>query len=91
MATSKEVEQLRTAYIRGAETMITAPTGDVNLPSGVRLAKRPQLQVDCTPVDKAAGKCRLRHGWGYGAAVIDRVCQPLCAMAVLAADDGDGS
>jgi len=66
-ASAKEVEQVRATYIRGAESMIIASPGDMNLPVGKRLARRPQLQVDCKPVDVNAAKCSVRFGWATAA------------------------
>jgi hypothetical protein len=81
IASAREVEDLRAAYIRGAESMIIALKGDTKLPAGKRLARRPQLQVDCQPVDVQAAKCRMRMAWGHGSKTIDNACRPLCAMA----------
>ncbi len=83
VALRRDVEEVRRAVVRGAESAVIALSGDRNLPSGKRLARRPQLQVDCEPVDVAASKCRIRHGWNYGSQTLDRVCQPLCAIAAM--------
>lgn len=81
----REVEQVRAAFVRQAESMIIALPGDHGLPSGKQLRRRPQLQVDCQPVDEARGKCRIRFGWNYGPGVLDHVCEPICAMRKRAA------
>ncbi|WP_349497635.1 DUF4238 domain-containing protein [Amycolatopsis taiwanensis] len=80
VATRGEIERVRKAVIRGAESEIIARPEDRDVPAGKVLRKRPQLQVSCTPVDGAARKCRIGFGWGYGATCLDRACQPLCAM-----------
>ncbi|MER7982649.1 DUF4238 domain-containing protein [Streptomyces sp. NPDC095817] len=74
-----EVKRVRGVFIKGAESAIIALPGDGNLPAGKR-PKRPQLRVDCTPVDVKARKCRIRLAWGYGKETLDHACQPLCAM-----------
>ncbi len=71
---------MRAAFVRHAETVIVAMPGDREVPSGKRLKRRPQLQVDCQTVDVDQRKCRIRVGWTYGPGVLDRVCDPLCAM-----------
>ncbi|MFF3597948.1 DUF4238 domain-containing protein [Kitasatospora indigofera] len=74
------VDQVRRAVVRGAESVIIAKPGDAQLPVGRKLARRPQLQVDCSPVAPAQRKCRIGFTWGYGAGTVDHACDPLCAM-----------
>ncbi|MFI5560713.1 DUF4238 domain-containing protein [Amycolatopsis japonica] len=76
----REVDRVRAAFVREAESMIIALPGDRVLPSGKRLRRRPQLQVDCQTVDSRQRKCRIRFGWGYGPGLRDRVCDPVCAL-----------
>lgn len=80
-ASRGEIEQVRKAVVRGAEAEIIALPGDRDVPAGKVLHKRPQLQVDCIPVNVTERKCRFAFGWGYGATVIDHACQPICALA----------
>lgn len=80
IAQRTDVERVRRAVIRGAESNVIALPGDRDLPAGIVLRRRPQLQVDCEPVDVDAWECRLRFGRGYGTDTLDRACSPLCAM-----------
>ncbi|GHI99291.1 DUF4238 domain-containing protein [Streptomyces olivaceus] len=88
----REVDRLRAAVIRNAEAVVIALPRDTDLPTGRSLRRRPQLSVACTPIDPTAHKCRIELGSAYGAKTIDRVCQPLCALAsaedVLSASTG---
>lgn len=79
-ASTADVDKVRRHIIRGAETLIIASPGDTKLPTGKRLARRPQLRTDCEPLDPAQNKCRIGFGWGYGTDTIDRVCDPACAV-----------
>jgi hypothetical protein len=81
IASRKDVNDVRGTFIRGAESAIIALPEDRDVPSGKRLTKRPQVQIDCEPMHAKARKCRMRFGWGYGIETLDRACQPLCAMA----------
>jgi hypothetical protein len=76
----REVDRVRVAFVRQAESVIIALPGDRELPSGKPLRRRPQLQVDCQTVDGPRHKCRIRFGWSHGPGLLDRVCDPLCAM-----------
>lgn len=75
------VDRVRREVVRGSESAIIAKPTDFDLPVGKRLGRRPQLQVDCSPVAPAARKCRIRFAWGHGTSTVDRACDPLCAMA----------
>jgi hypothetical protein len=76
----REVNDIRRAFIRSAESVIIAKSADRDLPSGKVLARRPQLQIDCEPVDTEARKCRIRLAQGLGGSTLDHACRPLCAM-----------
>ncbi|MGW7531159.1 DUF4238 domain-containing protein [Amycolatopsis sp. NPDC054798] len=76
-----EVDRVRTAFVRQAESVIIALPNDRELPAGKRLKRRPQLQVDCQTVDERQRKCRIRFGWSYGSGLLDHVCDPVCALA----------
>lgn len=80
VANRKEVDRVRSAFIRGAESAIIALPQDGDLPSGKRLRRRPQLRVDCTPISQKERKCRMRFAWGHSTATLDLTCRPLCAM-----------
>ncbi|WP_433521652.1 DUF4238 domain-containing protein [Nocardia pseudovaccinii] len=82
VASTKDVDEIRNAVIRSAESAIIAKPEDRNLPSGKRLRKRPQVRVDCEPIDPKARKCRLRFAWGHGTQTLDHACHPLCAVAI---------
>ncbi|MEV4159301.1 DUF4238 domain-containing protein [Nonomuraea dietziae] len=76
------VDDVRKVYIRGAESAIIALPEDRDVPSGKRLHRRPQLQIDCKPLEER--KCGLRFGWGgHATNPLDHACRPLCAMAAL--------
>ncbi|MEU8138816.1 DUF4238 domain-containing protein [Streptodolium elevatio] len=77
----KCVDDLRSAYIRGAESVLIALPHDAALPSGKKLPRRPQLQIDCQPIAGGDRTCRVRFGRGYASTDIDRACPTLCAMA----------
>lgn len=76
----RDVSRVRTTVIRNAESIIVALPDDEDLPAGRVLPRRPQLRVDCEPVDLARRECRLRFGRGYGARQLDFACRPLCAL-----------
>jgi len=78
-----DVDEVRSTFVRGAESAIIALPGDRDLPAGKRLRRRPQLQVDCEPVDAKASKCRMRFRCGYGTETLDQTCRPLCAMGEI--------
>ncbi len=80
VATRRQVEQVRQAFVRGAESAVIALPGDLDLPSGRKLAKRPQLQVGCQPIDVEARKCRIGFTWGYHRGVQDEACRTICAL-----------
>ncbi|MFH9826686.1 DUF4238 domain-containing protein [Streptomyces bobili] len=79
----REVDRLRAAVIRNAEAAVIALPQDTDLPAGRSLRRRPQLSVDCTPIDPKARRCRIELGTGYGAETLDRTCRPLCAMVAM--------
>ncbi|WP_424532530.1 DUF4238 domain-containing protein [Sphaerisporangium viridialbum] len=82
VVTRREVDEVRTTFIRGAESAIIALPEDRDLPAGKRLHKRPQLQVECQRLN--VRECGLHLGWGsYGTGPLDKACQPLCAVAAL--------
>jgi len=83
VADRKDVDEVRSTFVRGAESAIIALREDRDLPAGKQLRRKPQLQVDCEPVDAKASKCRMRFGWGYGTETLDQTCRPLCAMAEI--------
>ncbi|MGW1117411.1 DUF4238 domain-containing protein [Streptomyces tanashiensis] len=76
----REVDRLRTAVIRNAESAVIALPHDTELPSGKKLRRRPQLLVDCVPVDPGVRRCRVSLGSEYGSSTLDRACRPLCAI-----------
>jgi hypothetical protein len=80
VANRTDIDEVRTVFIRGAESAIIALAEDRGLPSGKRLLRRPQLQVDCVPQDVKARKCRIGFGWGYSSGTLDHACMTLCAM-----------
>ncbi len=82
------VDRVRRAVVRGAESVIIAKPTDFDLPVGKRLGRRPQLQVDCSPVAPTARKCRIHFTWGHGTSTVDRACDPLCAMASTSSGTG---
>ncbi|GLY71254.1 hypothetical protein Atai01_78730 [Amycolatopsis taiwanensis] len=87
-ASRGEIGQIRRTVIHSAESEIIALPTDRDLPAGKVLRKRLQLQVDCTQVEPTERKCRIGFGWGYGATLLDRACQPICALALT--DDSAG-
>jgi hypothetical protein len=75
-----DVNIVRRAVVRSAEEVIVACPGDLDLPLRKILSRRPQVQIDCQPIDTGKGECRIRFATGYGNAMIDNACRPLCAL-----------
>lgn len=82
IADRKDVDKVRSAFIRGAESAIIVLPGDRDVPSGKWLQRRSQVRVECAPVDAGARRCGLTFASGYGAEPLDRACRPLCPLAV---------
>lgn len=80
IASAADIRSVRQQTIRGAESAIIALPGDTDLPAGKVLSRRPQLVVECEPVQSEQRQCRLAFGWGYAKATIDLACNPLCAL-----------